>query len=357
MLEKLTPEQEALIPIVRDEWINRLDACPEIDREKAEAGIKWLYSVSKLKEPKVIFVSSPLGAQYAANMIGQVDNRAVFQVWAQVWDQVWAQVWDQVWAQVGAQVGDQVWDQVWAQVGDQVGAQVRDQVWAQVRDQVWDQVWAQVRDQVGDQVYRAAYGAQDMGWVAWFRAMQAIGVNLPKSADTIAAVSENVGWWWPFENAVIVTERPCVIKFDGEKRLHCETGPAVEYRDGFGVYAWRGIRIPPEWIKDGPPDAISCLRVENIEQRRIACEMRGWHNILPKLPNAKLIDKHSNPQVGELWQGDLPDHGKERFLQVKCGTGRTFAIPVGMEFSTAREANAATYGIAPQILDQLEVRT
>ena len=218
-------------------------------------------------------------------------------------------------------------------------------------------MWEKVGDQVGDQVYRAAYGAQDMGWVAWFRAMQAIGVNLPKSADTIAAVSENVGWWWPFENAVIVTERPCVIKFDGEKRLHCETGPAVEYRDGFGVYAWRGIRIPPEWIKDGPPDAISCLRVENIEQRRIACEMRGWHNILPKLPNAKLIDKHSNPQVGELWQGDLPDHGKERFLQVKCGTGRTFAIPVGMEFSTAREANAATYGIAPQILDQLEVRT
>ena len=304
-IEKLTPEQEALLPAFVDYGLQYgLNTSP-CDRPKAEAAIRAHYAALNRPEPKlIIWLDSPhQGAIGAAMLAGTKFS----------------------------------------------GAQVRAQVWAQV--------WNQVRDQVGDQVYRAAYGAQDMGWVAWFRAMQAIGVNLPKSADTIAAVSENVGWWWPFENAVIVTERPCVIKFDGEKRLHCETGPAVEYRDGFGVYAWRGIRIPPEWIKDGPPDAISCLRVENIEQRRIACEMRGWHNILPKLPNAKLIDKHSNPQVGELWQGDLPDHGKERFLQVKCGTGRLFAIPVGMEFSTAREANAATYGIAPQILDQLEVRT
>ena len=308
-IEKLTPEQEALLPAFVDYGLQYgLNTSP-CDRPKAEAAIRAHYAALNRPEPKlIIWLDSPhQGAIGAAMLAGTKFS------------------------------GDQVRDQVWAQVGDQV--------------------WAQVRAQVGDQVYRAAYGAQDMGWVAWFRAMQAIGVNLPKSADTIAAVSENVGWWWPFENAVIVTERPCVIKFDGEKRLHCETGPAVEYRDGFGVYAWRGIRIPPEWIKDGPPDAISCLRVENIEQRRIACEMRGWHNILPKLPNAKLIDKHSNPQVGELWQGDLPDHGKERFLQVKCGTGRRFAIPVGMEFSTAREANAATYGIAPQILDQLEIRT
>ena len=324
-IEKLTPEQEALLPAFVDYGLQYgLNTSP-CDRPKAEAAIRAHYAALNRPEPKlIIWLDSPhQGAIGAAMLAGTKFSGA----------QVRAQVWAQVWDQVRDQVGDQVWDQVWAQV------------------------WAQVRDQVGDQVYRAAYGAQDMGWVAWFRAMQAIGVNLPKSADTIAAVSENVGWWWPFENAVIVTERPCVIKFDGEKRLHCETGPAVEYRDGFGVYAWRGIRIPPEWIKDGPPDAISCLRVENIEQRRIACEMRGWHNILPKLPNAKLIDKHSNPQVGELWQGDLPDHGKERFLQVKCGTGRRFAIPVGMEFSTAREANAATYGIAPQILDQLEIRT
>ena len=215
---------------------------------------------------------------------------------------------------------------------------------------------AQVWDQVGDQVYHAAYGAQDMGWVAWFTAMRAIGVKLINTAETIAAVSEQVGWWWPFERAVILTERPTVIRFDGEKRLHCETGPAIEYADGFRVYAWRGLRIPGKWITDGPPPAADIMRLENTEQRRIACEMRGWHNILPEL-GAKLIDRHANPQIGELWEAHLPDNGPERFLKVVCGTGRTFAMPVGPAFKTALEANAATYGVAPQILENIQFRT
>ena len=157
-------------------------------------------------------------------------------------------------------------------------------------------------------------------------------------------------------NMVIVSQRPVTVRWDGENRLHCENGPAVEYADGYAVYAWRGLRIPGGWITDAPPPAAEIMRLENTEQRRIACEMRGWHNILPEL-GAKLIDSHPNPQVGELWEANLPDNGPERFLKVQCGTGRTFAMPVGMEFATAREANAATYGISPQILDNLQFRT
>jgi hypothetical protein len=302
------------------------------------------YKACGKEEPRlIVWLDSPhQGAIGAALLAGTTFSGA----------QVWAQVRDQVWAQVRDQVGDQVWAQVGDQVGDQVRAQVRAQVWAQVRAQVRDQVGAQV----WAQVYRAAYGAQDMGWVAWFTAMQAIGVKLPDTAATIAAVSEQVGWWWPFERAVILTERPTIVRFDGEKRLHCETGPAIEYADGFGVHAWRGLRIPGEWITDGPPPAAEIMRLENTEQRRIACEMRGWHNILPEL-GAKLIDRHANPQIGELWEAHLPDNGPERFLKVVCGTGRTFVMPVGPTFKTALEANAATYGVAPQILENIQFRT
>ena len=375
-INKLTPEQEASLPRFVEYGLKHGLSTERVDRPKAEAAVRAHYKALGREEPRlIVWLDSPhQGAIGAAILAGakfsgaQVWDQVGDQVWAQVWDQVWAQVWDQVRAQVGdqvwdqvgdqvrAQVGDQVWDQVRAQVGDQVWDQVRAQVWAQVGDQVWDQVRAQVWDQVGDQVYHAAYGAQDMGWVAWFTAMRAIGVKLINTAETIAAVSEQVGWWWPFERAVILTERPTVIRFDGEKRLHCETGPAIEYADGFRVYAWRGLRIPGKWITDGPPPAADIMRLENTEQRRIACEMRGWHNILPEL-GAKLIDRHANPQIGELWEAHLPDNGPERFLKVVCGTGRTFAMPVGPAFKTALEANAATYGVAPQILENIQFRT
>ena len=169
-------------------------------------------------------------------------------------------------------------------------------------------------------------------------------------------ISAQCEWWWPFGGIVFASERP-TVKWDGEGRIHCETGLAVEYRGGYGLSFWRGTCIPNEWLTSGPPEPEAIMRLENVEQRRVACEMRGWHNVLPKLPNAKMIDKHHNPQVGELWEAELPDHGRECFLMVKCGTGRTFAMPVGPKFKTARDANAATYGIAPQLLDNLQFRT
>ena len=54
---------------------------------------------------------------------------------------------------------------------------------------------------------------------------------------------------------------------------------------------------------------------------------------------------------------DIPDIGREKFLKVKCGTGREFAIPVPPDMKTALEANAWTYAIEPDVLRMLEVRT
>ena len=76
MLEKLTNEQEKLMAIVRDEWLNRFFSGHGIDKKKATRGIEWLYEFSGLKNPQIVFVDSPLAAQMAA-MVSAV-KRPVF---------------------------------------------------------------------------------------------------------------------------------------------------------------------------------------------------------------------------------------------------------------------------------------
>ena len=45
---------------VRNEWVDlALHKGPEIDKEEAEAGVKWLYYSANLKEPEVVFVDGP----------------------------------------------------------------------------------------------------------------------------------------------------------------------------------------------------------------------------------------------------------------------------------------------------------
>jgi hypothetical protein len=158
-------------------------------------------------------------------------------------------------------------------------------------------------------------------------------------------VAANSGWLWPFAGAAILTDRPCHIARDAENRLHCQTRAAIEYRDGWGVYAWHGVRVPKGWILEpGKLDPKTALSWKNIEQRRAAAEIIGWAKILDAV-GAKLVDKDGDPQIGELLSVDLPDAPNQKFLRVRCGTGRTFCLPVAPHLTTALAANAWTFAI------------
>ena len=202
-------------------------------------------------------------------------------------------------------------------------------------------------------------GAYWAGYDSYLTAMRdIIGLQLPEH--------EKYVWWEraaiaaPFrvmhEEFCIVSDFPEILKMDAEHRPHCENGPSHRWRDGWELYHWHGVRVPDEWIKDKALTPEIAVTWANVEQRRAACEILGWANVLSAL-NARVINKHRNPQIGTLLEVDLPDSGPERFLQVQCGTGRTFALPVPRDVNTAMEAQAWSYGMSPAEFAIPEVRT
>ena len=74
-------------------------------------------------------------------------------------------------------------------------------------------------------------------------------------------------------------------------------------------------------------------------------EIIGWDKVIEQL-KPTVIDKNEDPMIGELLEVNLPDSGRERFLKVLCGTGRTFVIPVPNHLKSANSANAWTYGLS-----------
>lgn len=156
----------------------------------------------------------------------------------------------------------------------------------------------------------------------------------------------------------IVSAFPTMLKTEGENnRLHAASGPAKAWPDGFELHVWHGTRVPASWIED--KDSIKpemALTWKNIEQRRAAAEIIGWDKIL-RLLKPEVIDTDPDPEIGVLLEVALPgSENPTRFLKVRCGTGRTFALPVPTEMKTALEANAWTYGLDGKDL-KLEVRT
>jgi hypothetical protein len=171
----------------------------------------------------------------------------------------------------------------------------------------------------------------------------------------IDALQAGLWMYWIMEKQVICVEQPSLQIRDG--RLHCADGPAVFWPAGEEYYFWRGVQVPKEWIMSPSTiDAKTAITWENVEQRRAACEIIGWAKVLRQL-KARTIDKDGDPQIGKLVQVNLPDSGRERFLLVKCGTGRDFALPVPPDMKTALQAQAWTWGLDTTTFNKPEVRT
>lgn len=205
------------------------------------------------------------------------------------------------------------------------------------------------------------HGQHELGWLG-FNGFLVEVLGLEWDGDIIPhlEMARNAGWWAPYDDMVILCERHNVLKRDADHNLHCEDGPAVAYPDGWELFFWHGTPVEKEWIMDKENvDPTLALTWENAEERRCLAEILGWEKVLDQL-NPVVIDKDSDPEMGELLEvsheslGDSP----ERFLRVKCGTGRNFVLPVPPEMKTAVEANAWTYGLETDFFGRgPEIRT
>ena len=149
-----------------------------------------------------------------------------------------------------------------------------------------------------------------------------------------------------------------LVHRDEQNRLHCSDGPAVIFDNTqINRYFWHGAEIPRVWIeKPGHLTVFLALSQENIERRQAACDIIGWTKILNEI-HFEIIDQDGDPEIGELIEATIPGTiGRQRFLRVRCGTGRNFVLVVPPDINTALAANAWTYDIDPEVF-RPEVRT
>jgi hypothetical protein len=400
-IDKLTPEQEEYLPKFRQEYLDAAIDGRRTNRQNLQEAINDAYAVVGATPPVLIILNNPLQLLYAPVVLSnnvnnagsdpgddlkiQLGSQLRAQLMAQLgthlrdqlWDDLWAhlgtqlgaqlrdyleaqledQLWDQLWEQLGDQLKDQLWDDLWDQLGDQLKDQIKDQLWDQLGDQLEDQI----KDQLGDQLCKVKiFGSHELYWICYAKFAEYVGVKFSADVSRRFDIMKRIGfeceWIIAFKGVCFVSQKPVKTCWDDRRRLHCEDGPAVLYEDNYTIYSWHGIRIPSDWIekKERLTPSIA-IAIKNIEQRRAACEILGWDLIIREL-NAKCIDKHEDPQIGELLEVTIPDAGKERFLRVLCGTGRRFAIPVPPTMRTALQANAWTFDIPAEELD-IEVRT
>ena len=83
------------------------------------------------------------------------------------------------------------------------------------------------------------------------RARKSIYGDTHLALRALGSIAERVEWIVPHEGACWLGEQPDALCADGQGRLHCASGPALRYRDGFALFAYKGV-VVPSWTITHP---------------------------------------------------------------------------------------------------------
>lgn len=311
---------------VRKYWLDYLFSCKnQTNQEQARRSIEWLYKISNLKSPTVIFVDSPLMTQFMLHFLASSD----FANAPDAFDSVTTLVCNKMWAQLkyinrGEQTMQEA-SRVALQMHDLINQEVRHQIYNKISSQMHFQIrqnkakhyidridffgqyvlkddFDKACDQMANSYQNDGFsepaptvGINDYGIMAFWDMAVHIG-RIEQNSFSMIKAFFNTGVYEVIllKDFCIISNMPVTLQRDELSRLHCATGPAVRFRDSYEQYYWHGVAVPSAWILN--PMAIekpTFYDSTNIEQRRCLMEILGQDRYFDMLLGDTIL-KHSD---------------------------------------------------------------
>lgn len=172
--------------------------------------------------------------------------------------------------------------------------------------------------------------------------------DLAEHIDTWALLSHAAAGYFFANDIVYVCRRPMTYNVDGSNRVHSEDGPAIVWRDGYEVYAWKGINVDKNMIMNRQSITVQSITDEpNAEIRRTMIEIYGEAKYLMNA-GANLV--HTD-EFGRLYELKRPNGDHMQMVRVTNstpepdGTFKDYFLSVPPFMKTAKQAVAWTFNM------------
>lgn len=331
-IENLTRRQRELLPVYRDRWLNIALSTEAADRDAAEHGVRETYKAAGLSPPKkmVWAGSPPEGAREARASASKYGETITWTLFEEI-----------------RREARNAFDQ-------RASAKLRGHLFQQMGEVIWSRAWDRVRRRILDEAGEwpglgSLFGQHDAHRLVTIDyARRELGIEECGIMSGPCRIAQGAGWWWPFRGRAIISERPAFIALDDRNRLHNADGPALEYSDGWKIYAWHGVRVGPDLIER--PKAITLhdfYNERNTEVRRVMMERYGLKRFLEDT-KAKVVHEDSR---GTLFQVDIPFDEPLAMVKVKNsspepdGSFKDYYLRVPPGMKSASQAVAWTFGL------------
>src|SRR3990167_6606466 len=309
------------------------------NREKTVKAIGDFYEFCGHERPVVVFGKSPVQAILLDVLFDQLNGQLNEQLYG-LYGQLYGQLRDQLSGQLNGQLYGQLYGldgQLYGQLSDQLSGQLRGQLSDQLNGQLNDQLYGldgqlrgQLSDQLNGQLNDQLYGLDGQlrgqlsdqlskiknnfwittwwkWWACFYDFSRYLGVEFDKKKyDLFINFVTNVDLLIPYKKIVFVSEMATKIHWKN-KRLHNQSGLALEYSDGWGLWMIDGVRVDEKIVMRPHELTKKDWRNEkNLEVRRIIQERMG-EDFAQKI-GGEVVGHHKDPRIGDVIKVDIsPD--------------------------------------------------
>jgi hypothetical protein len=289
-------------------------------------------------------VQASIGEDVKGSLLNSIEHRITTNIPIGIWGRlsysIAASMEESVLDRVGESIEVCVDDWVEASLRASLKASVLDGIEARLREKHYNRMVDGIRDLTIGSV-NAYYVAHRLACTHFLDIYLA-----PNDLHALAHFNALVSGYWLGSDGAVLVRRPHVLACDQEGHLHSAAGRCVEYPDGWGFYAWHGVRVPEKVIL--APEQLNrqdFLAAANLEVRRVIQERLG-QRFVPELGGVVL---DSGPR-GTLYEVRLPEDDPERvarYVQVQdASTERTYFLRVPPTIQTAAEAVAWSFQLS-----------
>ena len=196
MITKLTKKQEKFLVEYRKEMLRYGRSTEPSDRKTTEKSISFLYKKMNKKEPNFFWFDSPFSGTIGIEILK-----------------------DKKFQKIIKNFGSNLWSNLESNLGSNLRSDLDNMFW----------------------------GQHELSWVAFYDFCNLIGIKYKKDEREILNhwlnIGKSTGWWSPFENICFCFDRPNVLNLDEDGKLHCLTGPAMAFKDGYSLFFYHGSEI------------------------------------------------------------------------------------------------------------------
>jgi hypothetical protein len=236
---------------------------------------------------------------------------------------------------------EQIENMGWAELQTRLKKEIDEPQWEKLNSQLWilQQLKTDKTESQAEYILNGFYGNR---WTS-LACLTDFCINILNCQydviwwEILQNLVTTCGWIFPFEKVCFVCDRPVKIILNSEAQLHNLKNTAMEYADGYGIYAHHGVILPEKYGRVHPaqwqPQWL--LSETNSQLQQILIQTIGYNRLYRELETIELDGDRECVLCKIALDSDIePIH----LLKINLGDNEINCLSVPSNIRSAKEA-------------------